>query len=173
VAGLSRSQQLNAGILPSVQVCLLTYQRVPPPHKGKPQILIGPDNEYEFAWQSYEVDLGEGGGAVAFKKIAYTNKHASAVGVLWRVSRVCLACVSRVACRQSHAACPSCLLSCVSVSAVCLCVDESPSAQVCVAQKSTGTERATGNSGPERVRRANVCVHTLEHFTHHGLKMLG
>lgn len=108
MAGLSRSQQLNAGILPSVQVCLLTYQRVPPPHKGKPQILIGPDNEYEFAWQSYEVDLGEGGGAVAFKKIAYTNKHASAVRVLWRVSRVwhavslmppvprvfCLACLS-------------------------------------------------------------------------------
>ena len=113
MAGLSRSQQLNAGIRPSVQLCLLTYQRVPPPHKGKPQILIGPDNEYEFAWQSYEVDLGEGGGAVAFKKIAYTNKHASAVGVLWRVSRVCLACgMPSVSCRLS-------LVS--SVLRVCLC----------------------------------------------------
>jgi hypothetical protein len=73
---------------------------------------LGPDNEYEFAWQSYEVDLGQGGGPVAFKKIAYTNKHASAVRVLWRVSRVrhavsLMPSVSRVFCL-------SCLLSLVN-----------------------------------------------------------
>ena len=129
--------------------------------KGKPlKFYLGPDNEYDFIWQSYEVDLGAGGAPVAFKKIAYTNKDGSAVGVLcvlcvlyvlWRVSGLWHG-VFRMA-SVSHVFCLSCL-SLPSLPPV--------------------DERGPGVSAPERerTRKREACVagaRTLERMTQEAL----